>query len=168
MHYFHHHGLPHASAPSSRDLYQHVKQRAQHLSQNALLNCSVTHAELRTYFFLTQHTVSPIAMRTPAPATTASITPRSANRQGTRMLSKREKISSFLLKPVCVWTSWRVSKHTSCLQSNSLWAMLTAGQHKPFPRGWRPSNKQLLAVEHNRKTQLTHPTSKSSIQLMRC
>lgn len=62
--------------------------RATQGAQTALPKCHLellryTH-ELGTYFFLTQHTVSPIATTTPAPATTASITPRSANRQGTR------------------------------------------------------------------------------------
>lgn len=36
--------------------------------------------------------------------------------------------------------------------------MLATGQHKPFPRDWRPSNNKLLlfAVEHNQKPQSTH------------
>lgn len=46
-----------------------------------------THAKLGTYFFLTQHTVSPIAARTPAAASTPSITATSESRQVTRTLS---------------------------------------------------------------------------------
>jgi len=46
------------------------------------------HAKLGTYFFLMQHTVSPIAARTPNPASTPTITARSESRQQvTRTLS---------------------------------------------------------------------------------